>query len=235
MPLPSLSHWLGHSQLQTTKNYTDGARQKVQADYQAAMLALSQVAERRQEPQPPSVLRPNSASPSPTLEPRPALTITDLEERFATLPDWLSRQLVAYMQVRQVRWNPFQRRKHGFLWVGVLRTAWIWLLQERQIEGFSELRMVDLSAYMTHLHELGLSASTQNVYLSVLLSFLRYLEEHEWPVSPGLFRIARSKVPKRQPRPLTEAEYMRLERAVHAITSCEPPDSAGVQLVLHLK
>jgi integrase/recombinase XerD len=131
------------------------------------------------------------------------------------------------MQVRQVRWNPFQRRKHGFLWVGVLRTAWIWLLQERQIEGFSDLRMVDLSAYMTYLHELGLSASTQNVYLSVILSFLRYLEEHEWPVSPALFRIARSKVPKRQPRPLTEAEYLRLERAVHAVTSCEPPQVAA--------
>jgi site-specific recombinase XerD len=229
MPLPSLSHWLGHSQLQTTKTYTDGARQKVQADYQAAMEALSQVAERQQEPQPepPSVPVPESAAP--TLEPRPALTKTELEERFSLLPGWLGKELAVFVQVRQARWDPFQRRKHSFLWSTTLRNIWTWLLQERQIESFAQLRRVDLEAYLTYLHEKGRSASTLNVHTSILLAFMRYLEEHDWPVSPGLFRVARSKMPKRQPRPLTDAEYWRLERAVHAVTSRESPRAAALE------
>ena len=50
MPLPSLSHCLGHRQLQTTQIYIAGDNPQVQADYQAAIAPLIALAKRFPQP-----------------------------------------------------------------------------------------------------------------------------------------------------------------------------------------
>jgi len=229
MPLPSLYHWLGHRQLQTTKIYTDGAQMAVRADYQAAMDALSQVAERPEviATKPPVFKTP--IEPSVLLEPPPIPSQTELEDRVASLPGWLSQPIVAFIQARQGRWVPFQIRKHSFLWINTLRNAWLWLLEHRQVASFTDLRRGDLEAYMTLMSDRGLSASTRNIYLGICLNFCRYLEQHEIDIASSVYRVERSKYPERQPRPLTEGEYARLERAVYQVTSAEPAHVAALE------
>jgi len=230
MPLPSLSHWLGHSQLQTTKVYTDGAQMTVRADYQAAMDALSQEAERPEvtaQTEPTVFAAP--AWPSVLLEPPPAVSQAELEEKVASLPGWLSQPIVAFIQVRQGRWVSFQVRKHSRFWTNTLRNAWLWLLEKRHVASFEDLRQADLEAYMTHLSDRGLSASTRNVYLAIFLTFCRHLEGHEIDIASSVYRVERSKCPERQPRPLAEGEYARLERAVYQVTSAESAQIAALE------
>ena len=161
MPLPSLSHWLGHSQLKTTQIYIDGANPDVQADgstelaevYQAAMERLSETAERlehRAIPIAESIVpTPSRTEPVPSLNASaaPPLAATDIDRMALELPAWLLPHTVTFLLAKQVRWQPYHRRRRARQWLGELRRAWTWLLDQRQVTGFADLSRSDLSAY----------------------------------------------------------------------------------------
>jgi site-specific recombinase XerD len=233
MPLPSLSHWLGHSQLKTTQIYIDGASPQVQADYQAAMERLSQTAERhdtRVTSDTESVASSLSETepPSPAATMTPSLTATDIERLASGLPGWLLSHLAAFLLAKQVRWQSFQRRSRARQWLGELRRAWTWLLEQRQVTGFADLSRSDLSAYLTHCHHQGLSRGTINHFLSTFWSFLSFVEERGKPIAPGLYRVPRPEQPDWQPRPLSETEYVRLEQAMLTATAPSTPETAAL-------
>jgi integrase/recombinase XerD len=238
MPLPSLSHWLGHSQLKTTQIYIDGANPDVQADYQAAMERLSQTAERQ------PVLWPGTGDtwvtsdtesvasslleaepPSPTATMTLSLTATDIERLASGLPGWLLSHLAAFLLAKQVRWQSFQRRSRTRQWLGELRRAWTWLLDQRQVTAFADLSRSDLSAYLTHCHHQGLSRGTINHFLSTFWSFLKFVEERGEPVAPSLYRVPRPQQPDWQPRPLSEVEHAHLEQAVLSASAEGTPEA----------
>lgn len=249
MPLPSLSHWLGHSQLKTTQVYIDGANPDVQADYQAAMARLSEPAERRD-------IRtlPESVETTPSSEPQPspdattpqslrqpfgyaqdkaqdtALTATDIERMASRLPTWLLSHIVAFLLAKQVRWQPLHRRARARQWLGELRRAWTWLLDQRQVTSFASLSRSDLSAYLAHCHERELSSGTINHFLSTFWAFLKFVEDRGETIAPGLYRVPRPKQPDWQPRPLSEAEYARLEQAVLTAAAQDTPEAAALDL-----
>lgn len=237
MPLPSLSHWLGHSQLRTTQIYIDGANPDVQLDYQAAIERLSEPAEgqapRAALPIPEAAAAPLSGSePTPSLEAAtaPSLTATDIERMASGLPAWLLSHIVDFLLAKQVRWQPHHRRARARQWLGELRRAWTWLLNERQVTGFANLSRRDLSAYLTYCHERELSCGTINHFLSTFWAFLKFVEDRGKPIAPGLYRVPRPKQPDWQPRPLTEAEYTRLEQAVLTAAAEEMPEMVTLDL-----
>jgi integrase/recombinase XerD len=229
MPLPSLSHWLGHSQLKTTQVYIDGASPEVRADYQAAMARLAQQAER--PPSPPAAVAPPIATAESSAETTTAetaqLTAAEIESPIAQLPAWLQCPIVAFLQAQQMRWQPYHRRSRARQWLGELRRAWTWLCAERQLTGWAALRRSDLSAYLTYCREQGLSNGTINHFLTTFWAFLHFVEAQGEPITPGLYRVPRPLQPDWQPRPLSEAEYARLVRAVTTTTARDAPEAAA--------
>ena len=63
------------------------------------------------------------------------------------LPAWLRSHIVDFLLAKQVRWQPLHRRARARQWLGELRRAWTWLLDECQVIGFAALSRSDLSAY----------------------------------------------------------------------------------------
>jgi site-specific recombinase XerD len=236
MPLPSLSHWLGHSQLKTTQIYIDGANPDVQADYQAAMERLSETAERlerRAIPIAESIVPTASRTepvPSLNTSAAPPLTAADIDRMASELPAWLLSHTVAFLLAKQVRWQPYHRRRRARQWLGELRRAWTWLLDQRQVTGFADLSRTDLSAYLTHCHERGVSSGTINHFLSTFWAFLKFVEDRGEAIVPGLYRVPRPRQPDWQPRPLTEAQYARLEQAVLTATTQHTPEAVALDL-----
>lgn len=236
MPLPSLSHWLGHSQLKTTQIYIDGANPDIQADYQAAMKRLSETAERRNSRATPiaesmaPTLSGGEPAPSPDAAVTPALTEMDIERMASELPAWLRSHIVDFLLAKQVRWQPLHRRTRARQWLGELRRAWTWLLDQRQVTGLASLSRSDLSAYLVHCHERELSSGTINHFLSTFWAFLKFVEDQGQTIAPGLYRVPRPKQPDWQPRPLREAEYTRLEQAVLTATAQDTPEAAALDL-----
>jgi site-specific recombinase XerD len=225
MPLPSLSHCLGHSQLKTTQVYIDGASPDVQADYQAAMSSVAETAERL-DTQPVSTLSDRETTPPPIPNQASLLSATEMTDKLAALPFWLRSQIVDFLLAQQARWRPHYRRRRAAQWLSELRRAWTWLLDRYSFDSLTHVSRIHLQAYLTHLQSQDLSAETINHFLTNFWSFLRFVEERDQPIAPGVFRVPRPKKPEPQPRPLSEAEYLRLEHAMLNTTAQEPDTAA---------
>jgi len=217
MPLASLASWLGHASPTTTQVYINGANLSVRADYEAARNRLQ--AER---PQPPTASAPTEfsveASAVPAGQPvevwpYPELSVQEIRERVASLPDWLQPWLEEWVLVQQARWLPRYRRQRARQWLREVQKAWAWLVSQRSIQGFADLQGADLIAYLDTWQD-RVSSGTVNHFLTSFWSFLRYVEAQSQPVAPGLYRVPRPKQPERLPRPLKEEEYRRLEQTV---------------------
>jgi site-specific recombinase XerD len=221
MPLPSLSKLLGHAQVTTTQVYIAGAGVDVRADYEAAMGRLE--AERPGSPLfpaapldwtgiPPSPTEPGASDggaevPCPETSEAPL----DVSRFWAGLPTWLVEPLADYIAHQQRRWKPSQVQHHTRNRLQALRQVWRWLLEERDVSGFTALGRRDVQAYVDARLGTGVAASTVNRQLRDLWAFLRFVEDRGQPISPGVFRVARLKQGQPLPRFLTEEEYRRLE------------------------
>jgi site-specific recombinase XerD len=228
MPLASLASWLGHASPTTTQVYINGANLSVRADYEAARNRLQ--AER---PQPPTANAPTefsveaSAVPAgqPVEEwPYPELSVQEIRERVASLPDWLQPWLEEWVLVQQARWLPRYRRQRARQWLREVQKAWAWLVSQRSIQGFADLQGADLIAYLDTWQD-RVSSGTVNHFLTSFWPFLRYVEAQSQPVAPGLYRLPRPKQPERLPRPLKEEEYRRLEQTVLEASAEDDPVS----------
>jgi site-specific recombinase XerD len=232
MPLPSLSHWLGHSQLKTTQIYIDGANPDARADYQIAMTALSDTTAvcSNTEEAPAFVLQPSDSPPIPEcVADAPLLEAAEIEARLTELPPWLVAPLVDFLLTKQVHWQAQHRRSRAQQWLSELRRAWSWLLEARPMSGLEELSRVDLTAYLDHLYDQELSSHTIKHFLNTFFAFLKFVEAQGMDIAPGLYRVPRPQKADWFPRPLTEAQYQRLEQVVLAQTA----QMAGQQAALH--
>jgi site-specific recombinase XerD len=231
MPLTSLSKMMGHAQVTTTQLYIAGAGVDVRADYEAAMGRLA--AERPGSPLfPAAPLQPTSRPPSmpPTAPeageggagaPSPATPeeSVDVSRFWAGLPAWLTEPLADYIARQQRRWKASQVQHHTRNRLYTLRQVWRWLLEEREVGGFAALSRRDVEAYAEARLSAGVAASTINRQLRDLGAFLRFVEEQDQPISPGIFRIARLKEGQPLPRFLTDEEYHQLERLILSRTA----------------
>ena len=229
MPLPSLSHWLGHNQLKTTQIYIDGANPDVRADYQVAMTILAETSAPGSDTQP--VLSTSSETSSRPVVPErvakaPLLQAAEIEAKLTDLPAWLVVHVVGFLLAKQVRWQPQHRRPRAQQWLNELRRAWLWLMNERPIRALEELSRVELRAYLDHLHQRDLSPHTIKHFLNTFLAFLKFVESQGVVIAPGLYRVPRPQKADWAPRPLTETQYQRLQQVVLAQTGRMPPQEA---------
>ncbi len=230
MPLPSLSHWLGHSQLKTTQIYIDGANPDVRADYQIAMKALSETTAEclNSEEEAAFVVKPSKTPPIPEcVADAPLLEAAEIEAKLAELPAWLVSEVLDFLLAKQVRWQPQHRRPRAQQWLGELRRAWSWLLEARPMSGLEELSRVDLSAYLQHLHDQELSVHTIKHFLNTFFAFVKFVEDKGIAIAPGIYRVPRPQKADWFPRPLTEVEYESLEQVVLVQTAQMPPQEAA--------
>jgi len=223
MPLPSLSHWLGHSDLKTTQIYIDGANPDIRDDYEEAMEHLSrQAMAPALEP-----VRSEGKSTSPMLseyQPPNAtgcirLSGDEIRQRLDPLPLWLHQPIVSFLLHQQMRWKTQYQRRRTQQWLGELVRGWLWMLDQRPISSLSELHRTDLQDYLHHLGDLELATNTVNHFINTFKSFLRFVEDSGESVSPAFHRFQRLKREHSLPRPLTEAEFAQLEHIILTTTA----------------
>ena len=161
----------------------------------------------------------------------------DVSRFLGDLPTWLTEPLVDYIAHQQRRWKPSQVEHHTRIRSYTLRQVWRWLLEERNVSGFADLGRRDVQAYVDARVRAGLAASTINRQLRDLWAFLRFVEDRDQPIAPGVFRVARLKEGKPLPRFLTDEEYWRLEEIVLRKTATgtrdEHMDRAWFYLLAH--
>ncbi|MBV7328539.1 tyrosine-type recombinase/integrase [Chloroflexi bacterium TSY] len=120
MPLPSLSHWLGHSQLKTTQIYIDGANPDMRADYEAAMEQLSRQAACSDIEGTTSAIETENTVPSEhrTVEPAVGICLSadEIRQRLTSLPLWLHQPIISLLLHQQLRWKALYRRERALQW-----------------------------------------------------------------------------------------------------------------------
>jgi len=177
MPLDSLAKLMGHSSLQTTQLYIDGADPVVRRDFEQAMQQLSQK-ERIAPPTLPSLSGSKAVILAPTRgdeRPDPQAIFKELAYLTDNLPPWLQSAIQAHLLRRMPGWASHQLRTHSYVHLNVLRRICQWLVQQRQWQQLDQLQRRDLLAYVDYRLEKGLKASSINAELTVFHGFWREL------------------------------------------------------------
>lgn len=101
-------------------------------------------------------------------------------------------------------------------------------LADRGLSQLGEVSLRHLEAYLAHLDGRGLKASSTNRKAQTLKSFFRFLCDHGVLADNVAARLIPPRIPRREPRFLSESEYKELLRAC----SHSPRDAALVELLL---
>ena len=208
LPVESLAKLLGHTLLQTTQRYIDGANPALYADFSAIMAKLETtlVHDREDVPPPP----PSSRTEHPRTAPEAKLII--LRERLKVFPPWLAEAIDAYLTWRWPTWREQTAYTLGRTFLGVVRRLWSWLEKNRHIDGWGTFKRGDLQVWLTSRLDDGVKNTTIRNDLARFRSFLMFLDSRDYGIDPGLFRVR----PPREsqsplPRYLSETDYGWLE------------------------
>jgi integrase/recombinase XerD len=218
LPIDSLAKLLGHTRLETTQRYIDGADPTVRHDFTVAMAHLETALS--DEPAPPvSPPQPVGATP---LDRAPQSDLLKLQQRLTDLPPWLAEAVEAYLKWRWPTWRARLAVKMGGDLISLVKRMWSWLDTHRQIDGWASLGRADLEAWLQAGVQDGVSQSALRTYLAHLRGLFGFLEQRDWPLDPGLFRVSLPK-PEGEPLPryLSETEYRRLAQVILEATEAD--------------
>lgn len=208
MPVLSLARLLGHSSVQTTQRYIDGADPEVRRHYEAAMAGRSEQA----EPAKPAPIVPPSDPPRVATVVRPEPAPYDGKAGLPAGPGWLRAGCRAWIEHQWYQWKPSQRRHHALARLRQLRPFWQWQLDRRAIGGFAELTTADVAAFMAAELARGLAAKTVKGAIDTVYQQLRFLVDlgqlHALPERPPL------RLPDPLPRHLEPQEVVALAAEV---------------------
>lgn len=209
MPVLSLAKLLGHSSLQTTQRYMDGADPAVRRGYQEAM-ALHLAGERE-------LARAAGAEPGlawqvelgPARVVRRAPTTCPGQDWMPTAPAWLRDGCLDWLNGQWHRWKPSQREHHARTRLRELRLFWRWQLARRPLRGFDDLTSEDVAAFIDAELARGLGAKTVKSVVDRVYQVLRSLKDQgrlgSLPARSAL------KLPDPLPRHLEPREVLALE------------------------
>jgi len=218
LAVDSLARLLGHSQLQTTQRYIDGADPMVRADFGAAMKALETSLIRDQGPPP--------DPPKPTPPPRPRSAsqaeLEKIRQRLDPLPPWLGQAVDAYLSWYWPSWRARSATKLAGNLISLMRRIWVWLDTHRQVESWETLRRPDLEAWLQARYQDEVSDVTIRNDLHRFRGLLKFLETRDYPLDLGLFRVQPPKLKiEPLPRYLSETDYRHLEKAIFQATEAD--------------
>ena len=239
MPLDSLAKLMGHSSLQTTQLYIDGADPVVRRDFEQAMQKLSQ--DESAVPQPLPSLSGSKAAILPLARederPDAQAILKELAYLTDNLPPWLQQAIEAHMLRRMPRWAAHQLRNHSYTHLNVLRRICQWLVQQRNWTKLPRLQRLDLLAYIDYRLDNEVKASSINAELAVFHGFWRELIEREQVINGAILQVKAPAEASRLPRYLEPEQFQRLQETLHAQTAQDRPqdrfDRACFYLLAH--
>jgi len=229
LSLEILSQLMGHAQITTTQIYTTGADLGVRDAFLKAMqeLEVSDTA----GPPAPELLPPPPAVPVP---PADLAALHASYAHWSAFPLWLRSSLEAYLAYRWRNWQPHLAADHAQRLARALRHTWDWLLAHAALQGWEDLQLAHLQAWLSARQAAGLQVSTQISQLTTLLGQLRFVAEQlQQPLAPDLWRIPYPQRPEPLPRHLHEAEYQRLVQTVLAHTTLGSAERAWFFILAH--
>lgn len=126
------------------------------------------------------------------------------------LPDWLVQQLERYQHLCQRNWRPARIiDATNRFWSGHVR-LWRWLVAHCGIAQLTDLRRQHLFDYAEARLTEGYSVRTINGDFRYLRGFLFFLQDQDYVISRGLFRVPVLQQPEYLPRFLTDDQVCRL-------------------------
>ena len=226
MPIDSLAKLLGHTNLQTTQLYIDGADPTVRADFLQAMQNVARVAQvlgpRAGQP---VVAQSATLFPAPQSEERPdPVTLLDnLSHLAADLPDWLQTALRSHTLRRMSRWPAHRLKTQTHFHFSTLCRIGRWLVNERHWQALDQLQRVDLVAYVNSRQEAELQPRSIAAELTVFRMFWNDLLFQERVTNTAILQVKAPPAGDHLPRYLTLTEFQRLEQVIHTETQTDRP------------
>jgi site-specific recombinase XerD len=237
MPILSLAKLLGHTDLQTTQRYIDGADPTVRDDFRRAMDALDQ----QNQPSTPTALdlsrhpvfKPGQADERPD----PVTLVDHLAHLARSLPDWLHQAIRDHTVRRIAQWQPHRAKSQTHHHFSTLCRIAGWLVTERGWSQLDQLHRVDLVAYVNARQEAGLKPRSIAAELTVFRALWRDLLAQERVTNGAILQVQAPPAGDHLPRFLTTDQFQRLETVVQAQTQADQPqdrfDLAWFYLLAH--
>jgi integrase/recombinase XerD len=221
MPVDSLAKLLGHSDLQTTQGYIDGADPTVRTDF---LEAMQQVAQLSRSPLNQTSDRTSSSlfvASSPDERPDPITLVDELNHLAADLPDWLSQEIRVHTLRRIPRWLPHRAKAQTHSHFGTLCRIGRWLVTERNWQQLDQLRRGDLVAYVNARQEAGIKASSIAAQLTIFRTFWRDLLDQEQVTNGAVLQVKAPPAGDHLPRYLTPTQFQRLVQVILTETQAD--------------
>jgi site-specific recombinase XerD len=221
MPIASLAKLLGHSDLQTTQRYIDGADPTVRADFLAAMAQIGQFSTQSEEQT--SHFSVPTCSYLPDERPDPAILIDNLGHLAVGFPAWLEQELRWHTIRRAARWQPHRVKTQLKFHFRTLCRVSRWLVTERDWPQLDQLKRTDLVAYVNARLADGLKPDSITSELVVFRMFWRDLLNQELVSNGALLLVKAPPSGDHLPRYLTGLEFQRLEQVIQPETATDTP------------
>jgi site-specific recombinase XerD len=222
LPVTTLAKLMGHTALSTTQVYIAGADPQVRQAYQAAMSGwMTESGAILPSPPAREVSAPTAPAPTQPASPAPLVTF---ESWGTSLPSWVRAACLAYVQHRQKDWKPSRRKRNGARLLRALSSFWRIQLQQRSLEGWSDLTRADLQAFISRRVEQGRAPTTVTNEVYALLGVVRFQQEQGESIPDSVFRVELPKDPELAPRYLPEVEAQRLEQHMRAYLTHDTPE-----------
>ena len=239
VPIDSLAKLLGHSRVQTTQLYIDGADPTVRHDF---LKAMEQATTAPAQPCDESLSADYAQVPPavPIREERvdPLAIFDQVSHLMADLPPWLQQAFRRHLISRIGGWQPHQARLNAHNRLSALCRIGRWLVQQRHWSALDQLQRADLKAYVEACQLRGLKPQSIGAELKVFGGFWRELLEQE-QVTNGAVLLVKAPLPTSNPLPayLSPAEFQRLEQVVLTETAVDAAadrfDQAWFYLLAH--
>ena len=174
MPVLTLSRLMGHSSLQVTQRYIDGADPQVRRNYEAAMA--------RAQSRPPEAAT-TGADLLPTLARSGTATVIRTVPRDLAVPAWLSdwpawlrEACLDWLKRQWPTWKPSQRQHHAQNRWRELHLFWKWQLARRPMTAWAELTAQDVAAFVEAQLARDLAPETVSRHVTTLYAVLYDLQ-----------------------------------------------------------
>ena len=217
MPVLALARLLGHSSIQTTQRYIDGADPQLRRSYEAALARSSGM---EAAPTLARELLPPLTLNEPVTIARPAPLPIDTAAWLPETPSAVREGCLAWLQHQWPIWKPSQRQHHAHKRLRELRHFWQWQVARRPISAWADLTTSDMAAFMDAELGRGLQPKTIKTSLDRVYEVLRYLVDQGivcmLPARPLL------SLPDPLPRHLAPQEVLAVETLL-----VQPLDAAG--------
>jgi integrase/recombinase XerD len=225
MPIDSLAKLLGHTNLQTTQLYIDGADPTVRADFLQAIQNvawMSQGAGSKVD-QPAAAQSPLSLTSSPEERPDPLALLDSLAHLAAGLPDWLQTELREHTLRRMSRWPAHRLKTQTYNHFSTLSRIGRWLVKERTWSALEQLQRADVVAYVNSRQDVEIQPRSIAAELTVFRMFWNDLLLQERVTNTAILQVKAPVAGDHLPRYLTLTEFQRLEQGILTATQLDRP------------